>query len=235
MRVALVSGGGRGLGAAIVDRLLADGWAVSIGARQPHAAAERCNPPSGDRLHTARFDADDPSTAAAWVQHAADHYGQIDALINNAGILRMVTLETGSEEDLDAMWSVNVKAPFRLIRAALPHLRASGAGRVINIASTDAKRYRDPTVSLGYVMTKHALLAMTHAARFAGWDDGVRATAICPGAIDTDMVAHLPGVTTKGNRLAPDTVADMVAFALSLPNQASVPEFIANTRLESTL
>ena len=64
-------------------------------------------------------------TAAAWVEEAAAHYGRIDALINNAGILRMVTLETGSEEDLDAMWAVNVKAPFRLIRSALPHLRAS--------------------------------------------------------------------------------------------------------------
>jgi len=147
----------------------------------------------------------------------------------------MVTLESGSEDDLDAMWAVNVKAPFRLIRAALPHLRASGSGRVVNIASTDAKRYRDATISLGYAMTKHALLAMTHAARFAGWDDGVRATAICPGAIDTEMVAGLAGATAKANRLAPETVADMVAFVLTLPNQASVPEFIANTRLESTL
>jgi NAD(P)-dependent dehydrogenase (short-subunit alcohol dehydrogenase family) len=130
---------------------------------------------------------------------------------------------------------VNVKAPFRLIRAALPHLRATGTGRVINIASTDAKRYRDPTASLGYVMTKHALLAMTHAARFAGWEDGVRATAICPGAIDTEMVANVAGVTPKGSRLRPETVADIVAFVLSLPNEASVPELIANTRLESTL
>jgi NAD(P)-dependent dehydrogenase (short-subunit alcohol dehydrogenase family) len=235
MRAALVSGGGRGLGAAIVDKLLADGWAVSIGARAPQAAAARCKNAPAMRLHAAHFDADLPATAANWVDAAATHYGRIDALVNNAGILRMVTFEAGSEEDLDAMWAVNVKAPFRLIRAALPHLRASGSGRVVNIASTDAKRYRDPTISLGYAMTKHALLAMTHAARFAGWDDGVRATAICPGAIDTEMTANLAGATTKANRLAPDTVADMVAFVLALPNQASVPELIANTRLESTL
>ena len=235
MRVALVSGGGRGLGAAIVDRLLADGWAVSIGARKPQGAAARCKSAPAMRLHAAHFDADLPQTAATWVDEAAARFGRIDALVNNAGILRMVTFETGTEEDLDAMWAVNVKAPFRLIRAALPHLRASGSGRVVNIASTDAKRYRDSSISLGYAMTKHALLAMTHAARFAGWDDGVRATAICPGAIDTEMVAHLPGATSKANRLAPETVADMVAFVLALPNQASVPELIANTRLESTL
>ncbi len=84
-------------------------------------------------------------------------------------------------------------------------------------------------------MTKHALLAMTQAVRHAGWDDGVRATALCPGAIDTDLIADLPGVTPKADRLTPETVAGMVAFILSLPNQASVPEFIANTRLETVI
>lgn len=235
MRVALVSGGGRGLGAAIVAKLLADGWAVSIGARAPREVVARFADAPAERVHAARFDAEDPPTSAAWIDEAAARFGRIDALVNNAGILRMVTFETGTEDDLDAMWATNVKAPFRLIRAALPHLRAAGSGRVVNIASTDAKRYRDGTASLGYVMTKHALLAMTHAARFAGWEDGVRATAICPGAIDTEMIAGLAGVTPQANRLQPATVADMVAFVLSLPNQASVPELIANTRLESTL
>lgn len=57
-------------------------------------------------------------------------FGRLDALVNNAGILRMVDFERGTEEDLDALWTVNVKAPFRLIRAALPPLRATGAGRI---------------------------------------------------------------------------------------------------------
>lgn len=229
MRVALVSGGGRGLGAAITARLLADGWTVSVGARTPDRV------PAAANCTAHHFDADIPETAASWVAEAAATHGRIDALVNNAGILRMVDFERGTEADLDDMWRVNVKGPFRLIGAALPHLRKTGAGRVINIASTDGKRYRDRTVSLGYVMTKHALVAMTHAARFAGWDDGVRATAICPGAIDTEMVANLPGVTPAANRLAPETVAGIVSFLLTLPNEASVPEFIANTRLESTI
>ncbi|MEO1102688.1 MAG: SDR family NAD(P)-dependent oxidoreductase [Pseudomonadota bacterium] len=232
MPVALVSGGGRGLGAEISHRLLRDGWTVSIGMRRPDDAPAFA---PTDRVHVARFDADAPDTAASWVDEAAARFGAIDALINNAGILRMVDFERGDEADLDAMWSVNVKAPFRLIKAALPHLRATGHGRVINIASTDGKRYRDTTTSLGYVMTKHALVAMTHAARFAGWEDGVRATAICPGAIDTEMIAGLPGVTPVSGRLKPQTVADIVAFLLTLPNEASVPELVANTRLESTV
>jgi NAD(P)-dependent dehydrogenase (short-subunit alcohol dehydrogenase family) len=225
MRVAMVSGASRGLGAAIARRLATDGWALSLGLRDTATS-------SVPEALACRFDATDPATAQPWVDATMARFGRIDALVNNAGILRMVDFAQGSEDDLDALWAVNVKAPFRLIRAALPHLRAAGQGRGVNIASTDAKRYRQGT-SVGYAMTKHALLAMTQAVRFAGWEDGVRATALCPGAIDTDLIANLPGVTPKQDRLTPETVADMVAFLLSLPNQASVPELIANTRLES--
>ena len=231
-RVAMISGGGRGLGAAIAQRLLEDGWAVSLGLRDL-GQADRFGAPAR-RLMAVRFDADRPATVDAWVTATAERLGRIDALVNNAGILRTVDFEQGSEADLDAMWAVNVKAPFRLIHATLPHLRKAGTGRIVNIASTDAKRYR-PGTSIGYAMTKHALLAMTEAARFAGWDDGVRATALCPGAIDTDLVAGLPGVTPQGDRLTPEVVADIVALLLTLPNQASVPELIVNTRLESLI
>lgn len=231
MRVAMVSGASRGVGAAIAERLLADGWAVSLGLRDV-AAAEGFAPQ--ERVFATHYDATDPPTAAAWVQATLNRYGSIDALINNAAILRMLTLEDGDESELDELWDINVKAPLRLIRAALPHLRKTGQGRVINMASTDAKRVR-PGAPLGYVMTKHALHAMTQAVRLEAHADGVRATAICPGAIDTQMIANLPGVTPQEERLQPDTVAGMVAFILSLPNQANVAEFIANTRLESTL
>ena len=231
MKVAMLSGGGRGLGAAIGDKLLAEGWSLSLGLRD-RAQADRYG--TSDALMTADFDATRPDTAQAWVDATADKFGRIDALINNAGILRMVDFENGDEGDLDALWSVNVKAPFRLIKAALPHLRQSGQGRVVNVASTDGKRFRAGT-SIGYSMTKHALVALTQATRAAGWDDGVRATALCPGAIDTDLIADIPGVTPKAERLTPETVAGIVAFILSLPNQASVPEFIANTRNESLI
>lgn len=232
-RLVMVSGGARGLGAAIVQRCLDDGYRVSVGARDPDAV--RATFAEGGRLRAFHFDADTPDTAETWVADTVAEMGAPDALINNAGILRMVNFEAGNEDDLDAMWNVNVKGPFRLIRAALPHLKASGRGRVVNIASTDAKRYRDSSISIGYVMTKQSLLAMTHAVRFAGWEEGLRGTAICPGAIDTEMIADLPGVTPKAQRLQPADVAEIVSLVLKLPNQASVPEIVANTRLESTI
>lgn len=146
-----------------------------------------------------------------------------------------MTFDEGSDEQLDELWTVNVKAPFRLIRLALPHLKATGHGRIVNIASTDAKRYRDPSVSVGYAMSKHALLAVSHAAKFAGWEAGVRVTALCPGAIDTQLVAGLAGITSGVNRLAPATVAEIVSFLLRLPDTATIAELVVNTRLESTL
>jgi NAD(P)-dependent dehydrogenase (short-subunit alcohol dehydrogenase family) len=82
-------------------------------------------------------------------------------------------------------------------------------------------------------MTKHAVLALTHAARFAGWPHGIRTTALCPGAVDTELIASLPGATPAANRLSTATIAEIVAFLLRLPNSASVAELIVNTRLES--
>ena len=157
------------------------------------------------------------------------------ALVNNAGIFRQVNFDEGSDADLDALWQVNVKAPFRLTRLAMPALRQCGNGRIVNVASTDGLRFRDNAASVGYTMSKHALVAMTHAARQFGYADGVRATALCPGAVDTDLVAGLPGVTPAANRLAPDTVAGLVAMLLALPNNASVALLPVNTRVESTL
>ena len=224
-RVVMISGAGRGIGRAVAGRLAADGYRVSLGMRDLSAPV-----PQG--ALACRFDASDPMTATAWVDETVARFGGVDVLINNAGILRALDFTSGDEAVLDEMWAVNVKAPFRLIRAALPHLARSGQGRIINVASTDGKRYREG-VSVAYAMTKHAVMALTAAARAAGWADGVRATALCPGAVDTDLISGIPGVTPAANRIPPETIAATIAFLLSLPNTASVPDMVLNTRLES--
>lgn len=233
-RVAMVSGASRGIGEAIARRLLDDGYRLSLGVRDVAATRERF-PEDDSRLIVEHFDALQPATAESWVSSTLDHFGALDALVNNAGIWKQVNFETGSEQDLDDMWEVNVKAAFRLIRLALPHLKTCGNGRIVNIASTDGIRFRDTTCSIGYTMSKHALVAMSHAARHFGYDDGIRVTALCPGAVDTGMVATVPGVTPLAERLQPATVAHVVATLLSLPNNASVAWMPLNTRLESTL
>jgi NAD(P)-dependent dehydrogenase (short-subunit alcohol dehydrogenase family) len=234
-RVILISGPARGIGAAIARRLHDDGYTLSLGARDPDAARAALGAHDAARVHATRFDATDGATSRDWIAAAAERFGRIDGLINNAGILRMTGFNAGDEAAMQEMWTINVMAAFHLITHALPHLRRSGHGRIVNIASTDAKRYRDASSSVGYVMTKHALLAMGHAARFAGWDDGVRVTALCPGAVDTELIAGIPGVTPSAGRMMPETIAHAVSFVLTLPNNASVAEFAVNTRLESTV
>jgi NAD(P)-dependent dehydrogenase (short-subunit alcohol dehydrogenase family) len=229
-RVVMISGASRGIGRAIAQRLLQEGYFLSLGVRRPADLAEL----DSARTLIHRFDAEQVGTAFEWIEATLAHFGRIDALINNAGILRPLDLRSGDEMVLDEMWAVNVKAPYRLIRLALPYLEKSGNGRIINIASTDGKRYRD-TVSVAYAMTKHAVLALTHAAKFAGWEKGVRVTALCPGAVDTDFVAAVPGVTPAADRISPATIGETVSFLLRLPNTASVAELVMNTRLESSI
>jgi NAD(P)-dependent dehydrogenase (short-subunit alcohol dehydrogenase family) len=231
-RVVMISGASRGIGRAIARRLAAEGYRLSLGVRDVGRFDGGGFDPATTLVH--HFDALDPESASAWVAATAQRFGRIDALINNAGILRQIDLASGDESALDDVWAVNVKAPFRLIRHALPHLAQAGNGRIINIASTDGKRYR-PGVSVAYTMSKHAVMALTHAARFAGWEQGVRATALCPGAVDTDLIAGIPGVTPPQDRIAPDTIAETVAFLLRLPNSSSVAELVMNTRLEPSI
>jgi NAD(P)-dependent dehydrogenase (short-subunit alcohol dehydrogenase family) len=232
-RVVAVSGASRGLGKAIAERLYGEGYTLSLGVRDPAATEKRLGF-DPDRVSLHRYDALEPETADAWIAQTLARHGRLDGLVNNAGIFRKVTFDEGDEELLDELWAVNVKAPYRVTRAALPHLRACGCGRVVNVASTDGKRVRDATASLGYVMSKHSLVALSHATKFAGWEDGLRVTALCPGAIETDMIGSVPGATPAGNRLAPETVAEIVSLLMRLPNAATVAEFVVNTRLEAS-
>ena len=234
-RVAMISGASQGIGKAIAERLLADGYRLSLGAREVDATRARFADAQENSLIVEYFEANEPATAAAWMDRTLAHFGALDILVNNAGIWRQVNFDEGDEEALDDLWAVNVKSPFRLSRLALPHLRKCGCGRIVNIASTDGIRFRDTTCSVGYTMSKHALVAMSHAARHFAYDDGVRVTALCPGGVRTDLIATVPGVTPLAERLEPETVAHMVAYLLSLPNNASVAWMPLNTRLESTI
>ena len=232
-RVVMMSGGSTGIGKAVARRLVDEGYRLSLGGRRPDEMMA-LYAPFGDRVLVSRFYATVPDDAEKWVDRTLHAFGGIDVLINNAGIIKPLNFTEGDETVLDELWDVNVKAPFRLMRLCMPHLSQCGVGRIVNIASTDAKRYRDP-VSVAYSATKHALLSVSHAARFAGWESGVRVTALCPGAVNTDFIGDAPGATPKAQRIAPETVAEAVAFLLGMPNNAIVAEMVVNSRLESAL
>ena len=223
----MLSGANRGIGAAIATRLAADGYRLSLGARRLDALAESAPDIGADRVLLNHHEATDIDSARRWVDATVEQFGGIDVLINCAGIVDRNALESMDEEVLDDMWAVNVKGPLRLTRLALPHLRQSGSGRVINMASLSAKRIRGDAI-VGYSMTKYALLALSHAIRQIGWDDGIRVTAVCPGPVATDMMDPDDDTITQ-----PEDVADLVATMIALPNTASVSELLISCRMET--
>ncbi len=226
-RVAMVSGASRGIGRAVVARLLAAGFQVSAGVRDPRGLI-------GDgRLLVSRYDAESAASAQAWLDATLARFGRLDALINAAGINSPKALLTDPDETaLDRMWEVNVKGPMRLIRLALPHLAACGEGRVVNLASLSGKRVRNDNV--GYALTKFAVMALTHAVRRMGWEDGVRATAICPSFVATDMTAETT-VWPRERMTDPADLAQLIETMILLPNTATVAELLVNCRLEDML
>jgi NAD(P)-dependent dehydrogenase (short-subunit alcohol dehydrogenase family) len=130
------------------------------------------------------------------------------------------------------VFEVNVKAPMPLVRAAWPWLAAAKCGRVINIVSLSGKRVASAKSGL-YATSKFAALALTHAIRQSGWDQGVRATAICAGYVATSMAAAAPG--KPEDLTQPEDIGRIVAFALDLPNTASVAEIPINWTVEAAL
>src|SRR5437764_2762661 len=229
-RVAMISGASRGIGLAIARELKRSGLALSLGIRRPDDFADALGGDADVLVH--RYDAHARDAAPGWVDATMARFGRIDVLVNNAGISRFVSLEEGSDEDLDELLAVNVKAPFRVIRAALPHLKASGSGRVINVASLSGKRVMG--LNAGYQMSKHAVVALTHAVRRIGWEHGIRATALCPGFVDTDLVAHVTDVP-HDQMIDPADLAKLVATVVALPNTAAVAELLVNCRYEHML
>jgi len=233
-RVILISGASSGIGLAIAKLLLEEGYNLSLGVRNIEKTKKLFSKCKSQNYLIEKFEATDLKTIDSWVVNTINIFGKIDGLINNAGILKIVSFDEGEIEELNELWKVNVVAPFYLTKLCLPHIKKTNYGRIINIASTDGKRYRE-SVSVGYSMVKHALVSMSHATRIAGWNDGIRVTAICPGAVDTNLLNGIPGVTTSKQRLKPETIAHTVSYVLSLPKNASVAELPINARVESTI
>lgn len=227
-RVALISGASRGIGDQIGATLLEEGWRVSLGMRTPALPSWAAG--HEEKVHLFTYDANDVVAEKRWTQDALKRFGRIDAIVANAGIMIPKTVIEADDDDIDAMFSVNVKAPRRLVKAAWDPLCESGRGRVIILASLSGKRVKSAS-SGSYSLSKFAAVALSHAVRQAGFDKGVRATAVCPGFVATDMAAVL-SERPAAQMTQPGDLARIIAMLLSLPNEASVAEFAINCQLE---
>ena len=189
-KVALISGGARGQGAVEARMFAEEGASVVIGdilddqGRQTEAELQEL----GYNVTYVHLDVTSESDWEAAVQSAVDTYGKLDVLLNNAGILIRKNIEETTEADWDRIFAVNAKGVFLGTKAAIPAMRDSGGGSIINISST-AGLVGSPNGSASYTATKGAVRLFTKSTAIQHAREGIRCNSIHPGPIETDMIA----------------------------------------------
>ena len=218
-KVAFVTGGSRGIGAAIVRRLALEGATVALTYQSSADAAQALVSEieaGGGRALAIRSDAGDPAALQQAIDQAADRFGRIDILVNNAGVLHMGPVDEFAVEDFDKTIAVNVRAVFVGVKAALRHM--GEGGRIVNISSVNALRMPFAGAAV-YAMSKSALSGLVKGlARDLG-PRGITINNVLPGPVDTDMNpeksdfgATLHGLMALPRHGRPEEIASMVAY-----------------------
>jgi 3-oxoacyl-[acyl-carrier protein] reductase len=228
-RVALVTGAGRGIGAATAERLAADGARVTIGDVDDATTAELVKQltEKGLGAQAVHLDVTDPASATAAVAATLKAFGRLDILVNNAGVLRDNLLFKMSDEDFETVLSVHLRGAFYCTRAAQAPMVEQKHGRIVSLSSTSALGNRGQT---NYSAVKAALQGMTRTWAVELGPFGITANAVAPGFIDTAMTqatARRMGVEPEvfkaaaAQRIAlrrvgqPSEVASVIAFLAS--------------------
>lgn len=222
-RVAVITGSASGIGRKVALRLAAEGAAVAIAdldegkCRAVVAEVET----EGGRALGRRTDVTDIDQVRALYRETEQTFGRLDTLVNNAGIVLPSSIADTTPADWDAVFSVDLKAPFFCIQQAMPAMQRAGGGRVVNIASMAG--LRGLACRPAYSAAKGGLIAMTQqaAAELAGIN--VQVNAIAPGVIETPLGATYNQDTMKAmlanvpaaRRAAPEEIAAVVAFLVS--------------------
>jgi NAD(P)-dependent dehydrogenase (short-subunit alcohol dehydrogenase family) len=229
-RVALVTGGGRGIGRAIALALARAGAHVAVAARSvPEIEAVAAEVAAlGRRAYFFPLDVSDRAQVAAAPSQVARALGPIDILVNDAGLHALVALHKQDDATWDAILAVNLTAPMLLSRACLPHLYQQGWGRIVNVASVAGKiglKYGS-----AYAASKHGLIGLTRSLALEGARKGVTVNAICPSWTETRMldeaVAAVSAATGRSQAEARAAVLDSNPIG-----RASLPEEVAEVAI----
>jgi 3-oxoacyl-[acyl-carrier protein] reductase len=214
---AVVTGGSRGIGRAIVTRLVADGARVVFAYRQDDRAAAAVSEATAGRATGVRVDLAEPGAVGRLFEAAAPHLDGLDILVNNAGTVRAPLFVDASEADYDAVMDINTRSVFLAIQHAARHMREGG--RIVNLSTVNTREH-GPGLAL-YAGSKAAVELFTRVAAKELGPRGITVNAVSPGATDTDLLrasnkaAALEAAVAKTplRRLGqPEDIADVVAF-----------------------
>lgn len=221
-KVAVVTGGGQGMGRAVARRLVEGGAKVVVNDKNGDAAQATADALGSGAL-AAPGDVTVKADVDAVVRLAVDAFGSIGILVNNAGILFSTALADMEEEEWDLVIDVNMKGTYLFTRAVLPVMKQAGWGRIVNFSSTAGKAVS----TLGgphYTAAKAGVLGLTRAAAKEFAPYGITVNAVCPGLVNTEMVQQNVAPERLDAYLAsfpisricdPSEVAELVAFLAS--------------------
>jgi NAD(P)-dependent dehydrogenase (short-subunit alcohol dehydrogenase family) len=222
--VALVTGGGQGLGAAICRALGAAGAAVVPADLRADLAVEvaaRIRDVDAEAVGI-EMDVTDRGSVRAAVAGVLDRFGRIDVLVNNAGTDVTAPFEELAPEDFDRVLDVNLRGPVAVSREVFPAMRERGGGHIVNVASTASKRtWANATA---YHASKWGLLGFSHALHVEGRAAGIRVTAVVAGGMRTPFILDRFPDTPLENLQDPEAVAETVRFVLCQPPGTVIPE-----------
>ncbi len=223
-RVALVTGGARGLGAALCGALAEAGATVVVadlraeaGERLASALAEDGRPVSFRRV-----DVGEPASVADCVASVLQQHGRLDVLVNNAGVDHTLPVDELSVAQWDQVMNTNLRGPFLLCREVVGHMKARGEGHIVNIASTASKRAW-PNAS-AYCGSKWGLLGFTHALHAELRGHGIRVTAVVAGGMRTPFLLDRFPDIDPATLQSPAAVAAAVLDVLAMPAGSVIPE-----------
>lgn len=223
-RVALVSGGNRGIGLEVCRRLADQGYTVVLGSRDEESGREAAEKLNGD-VHARQLDVADTKSVdrlAAWI---GEEFGRLDVLVNNAGISNDDG-QSGTEADLDRVRNAleaNLFGAWHLSEAVIPLMRQGGYGRIVNVSSGLGALEDMGGGQPGYRVSKTALNALTRILSSELRGTGILVNSICPGWVQTDMGGQNASRTVEEG-------ADTPVWAATLPNNGPTGGFFRNRR-----